>query len=298
MKLIYQILPILALATMISCSKKEVQIDRPQDPWVFRSVLDSMPRMLTVALNNDIWAAYSAENGNLYKAWQGGVNFEGAVYDNAHGPQPTTVGDSWLEGQIDQPWTLTKGGQSQKPTIAYKGHRFENDKVWINYELHFKDGIIIKVSEQPEGIKTATGQVGFERLFKTKGIPKGAKLTWETVVSSIASPIAIKTEGSFDMKTSKSIKVKGLYGIEIKGRLTLKSNGLTRFTTLFVKKPLIKHKKAGLAEEDEGMPLGLRLIAKSDCRTCHNIDMPTVGPAYMDVAKRYENNAENFITLR
>ena len=39
------------------------------------------------------------------------------------------------------------------------------------------------------------------------------------------------------------------------------------------------------------------LIVKSDCRACHNISKPTVGPSYMDIARRYENTEENIISL-
>ena len=38
---------------------------------------------------------------------------------------------------------------------------------------------------------------------------------------------------------------------------------------------------------------GKKLIEASDCRTCHNDDTKLIGPAYKDVAKKYENNAAN-----
>ena len=38
---------------------------------------------------------------------------------------------------------------------------------------------------------------------------------------------------------------------------------------------------------------GKALIAGSDCRTCHKDDSKLIGPAYQDVAKKYENNAKN-----
>jgi cytochrome c len=38
---------------------------------------------------------------------------------------------------------------------------------------------------------------------------------------------------------------------------------------------------------------GKALIAGSDCRTCHKDDTKLIGPAYQDVAKKYENNAKN-----
>ena len=38
---------------------------------------------------------------------------------------------------------------------------------------------------------------------------------------------------------------------------------------------------------------GKALINGSDCRTCHKDDSKLIGPAYQDVAKKYENNAAN-----
>lgn len=34
----------------------------------------------------------------------------------------------------------------------------------------------------------------------------------------------------------------------------------------------------------------INLIAQSDCLTCHKVDEKTTGPAYRDVANKYENN--------
>ncbi|AKD05128.1 c-type cytochrome [Pontibacter korlensis] len=38
---------------------------------------------------------------------------------------------------------------------------------------------------------------------------------------------------------------------------------------------------------------GALLIAKSDCTACHRNDQKLVGPAYIDVAKKYEPTEEN-----
>jgi cytochrome c len=38
---------------------------------------------------------------------------------------------------------------------------------------------------------------------------------------------------------------------------------------------------------------GEKLIAKSDCIGCHNKDKKIVGPAYLDIAKKYPSNAKN-----
>ena len=38
---------------------------------------------------------------------------------------------------------------------------------------------------------------------------------------------------------------------------------------------------------------GLALIAANDCLTCHKVDEKVTGPAYRDVANKYENTDEN-----
>jgi cytochrome c len=38
---------------------------------------------------------------------------------------------------------------------------------------------------------------------------------------------------------------------------------------------------------------GLALVGKSDCLTCHKVDEKNIGPAYREVAAKYENNDEN-----
>ncbi|HJV18374.1 MAG TPA: c-type cytochrome [Sediminibacterium sp.] len=42
---------------------------------------------------------------------------------------------------------------------------------------------------------------------------------------------------------------------------------------------------------------GLELIGKSDCLTCHKVKEKLIGPAYQDVANKYESNDENIKLL-
>jgi cytochrome c len=37
----------------------------------------------------------------------------------------------------------------------------------------------------------------------------------------------------------------------------------------------------------------LEIVAKSDCVTCHKVNEASTGPAWMDVAKKYENSDAN-----
>ncbi|HEY1024902.1 MAG TPA: c-type cytochrome [Sphingobacteriaceae bacterium] len=38
---------------------------------------------------------------------------------------------------------------------------------------------------------------------------------------------------------------------------------------------------------------GEQLIAQSDCLTCHKVDEKLIGPSYVEVAQKYENNDKN-----
>lgn len=58
------------------------------------------------------------------------------------------------------------------------------------------------------------------------------------------------------------------------------------------KKSLAKssHPKKHLSETQEGEAL----IAKSDCLSCHRLDVKLIGPAYKDVAVKYPPTDDNY----
>jgi cytochrome c len=53
--------------------------------------------------------------------------------------------------------------------------------------------------------------------------------------------------------------------------------------------------KEGTVAKEEALKYanGEKLIAKSDCLACHKVDQKLVGPAYEEVAKKYEFNDKN-----
>jgi cytochrome c len=61
---------------------------------------------------------------------------------------------------------------------------------------------------------------------------------------------------------------------------------VTKTTTVVEKKP----SAADIAQ-------GKELISKADCLSCHKLDMKIVGPAYMDVAKKYPASEANYELL-
>jgi cytochrome c len=101
---------LLLTSFLTGCNSKKHE-KRPRDPWVFRSVLDNKARMVTAALHEDMYVAYDAQKCQLYKAWKGGVVFDGAVYTTHHGPQPSTKGYAYYVQPGEQDfWYLVKDG--------------------------------------------------------------------------------------------------------------------------------------------------------------------------------------------
>lgn len=297
------IIPTLLLAlsiSLISCGGSDTSTDvqRPHSPWVFRSVMDETPRAITLALHDNLWVSYSAENASLLKAWKGSVNFDGAVYTTVHGPQPSSLGDYWMENKYEQPWSVVRNGQSDTPKVQYRGHRFENGHAILTYELTMTDGTVIEVTEQPEYIESESGLSGFERIFTTSNVPEGAEVVMKTNISSISMVNSFQFGGRFTIENEETVKAKGLECLNIDGEFGLVSNGETRLAITFAKQPMIENpNKVVGAEEEEQRPLGYRLIARNDCKTCHNTYVKTVGPSYMDVAKKYANTPENVALL-
>ncbi|MDB5004892.1 MAG: hypothetical protein JWQ34_3117 [Mucilaginibacter sp.] len=66
----------------------------------------------------------------------------------------------------------------------------------------------------------------------------------------------------------------------------------TKKTTTVVKKTAVSAKPSAVALEE-----GKQLLAKNDCLSCHKMDVKIVGPAYIDVAKKYPATAANYEKL-
>ena len=276
------------------------EADRPFQPWVFRSVLDLQPRMLTIALDENMWAAYHADNGALYKVWKGNVELTGAVYDTYHGPQPVSLGNAYLVNENKNPWEVTMGGKTESPKALYKGHRKAKGQVEVLYDLVLGNNQIINVAERPEYIESKSGQPGFERVFTFSNVPSGAKVSMKTNVSSIVSKDKVETDGTLSFTKEESRKNGNVTTLDMEGTLEMSASEKTQLTCFFVKKPTIENpnKKSGEEGADEvEITLGERLINKSDCKACHNANRKTIGPSYVDIAKRYPNTPENVSTL-
>lgn len=70
-----------ALALLATSTMPLEAATRGRDPWAFRMILENKTRMLVLALRSDLWVAYNPANGTLHKVWNGGIQFQGKVWD-------------------------------------------------------------------------------------------------------------------------------------------------------------------------------------------------------------------------
>lgn len=288
-----------SLLTLWSCQDSKRKIERPHDPWVFRSVLDQKPRMVTAALSDDIWVAYDARTGSLYKAWKGGVNFDGAVYTTVHGPQPTSKGYAYYtDSNEDIEWFLVDGDQVIKPEVNYKGHKFSDDQVVFTYQLITKEGKVITVKETPEVISRGN-QTGLSRKFSVDNAGEYS-VGLKTTVSSLINERDYSTTGDFQVTSSDEDEYPGGNVTNISGHLILNKDETTELKAYY--HPGFDRIRGVFAEEnqeeeEDDLALGAELINNSDCHACHNEEVKTVGPAYIAVARKYADSEDNITML-
>lgn len=245
---------------LFSCVKTpEKNYNRPSDPWVTRSVLDYKPRMLTVALDSELYIAYDLSTSTLYRAWKGGVNWDGAVFTEMKAIQPTPWGtDYYLNPSAQTSWSIYANDQKMETKPSFEGYQFIDDQVILNYRL-ISDTDTILISEKPEFIVDEHGNPGLERTFETQTILPGYSIR----LKSITETISIST------------------------------NGMAAFQTFFEKLPEQFPNK----EEVKSANVGKYWIEKSDCFTCHEWNEKMVGPSFQQIANQYSKDEETINEL-
>ncbi|MEQ8469766.1 MAG: DUF1080 domain-containing protein [Marinoscillum sp.] len=281
------------ILSVFSACKEEKKIERPREAWVFRSVMDLRPRMVTAALSDELWVSYDARTSSLYKAWKGGVNFDGAVYTTQHGPQPTSKGYAYYTDEAeDNEWYLSNGEQVIKPeSVQYLGHQFVEGQVVFSYEI--KSGELkILVKETPEAIKRGS-QNGLHRKFEVSNAGD-LNVILKTTLTSLINERDFNTNGEFKITSTNQQEYAGGSVMSVKGSLKLLNDEVTDLKVFYHEGFDVG--KGKVETEEIGIVSGAELIEKSDCKSCHNEEVKTVGPAYISIARRY-NDSEGTISM-
>lgn len=151
-------------------------VERPHDPWVFRSILDGRSRIITIALHPRLWIAYDAQHQGLYRAWPGGVNFTGAVYNYSHGPQPSVDNPVIYLSQTDGDlWSVEKPEGVGEPRVSYRGYTLDKtNSVTLHYAIDV-GGHEITIHETPSA-SPHDGAMSLVQCFVVEGLPEGYAL--------------------------------------------------------------------------------------------------------------------------
>jgi cytochrome c len=204
------------------------------------------------------------------------------------------------------PWFVIKeSGDTVQMSYNYKGHRFVNGKVELMYQLNSSDfEKPISIFEEIESSTSDSKQPKLERKFTTNDVPASLKVGMKFNVSSIVAESNIDTDGKMTISSKEDVKIDNASLINYDGYLILNNNASTKFNVSFVNTPTISNQNVagGVSADEEGenvgeLPEGLKLIAKSDCKTCHNKNLQTIGPAYVAIAKKYKTTPENVSLL-
>lgn len=244
---------LLILGFLAACGEeKPAEVQRPTDPWAFRSVLDQQPRMLTLALDSACYLAYDLTDGTLYKAWKGGVMMESAPYSGKKNVQPTSWGTAYLSDSTQQfRWRAEADGQDRLLNVISEGYALLNNQIYLNWALVLSSGDTVRVEERPEFVRNEAEQPGLERIFNTSAMPPEISV----------------------FLTSRDTT------------LALAANETTRWVRYFEALPGQSPPPLLAAFDHRGR----YWMEKSDCFTCHELDHQTVGPSFRQIAQRYRN---------
>ena len=236
-----------------SCVEKhDIVFNRAQQPWAVRSVLDYQPRMLTLALDSSMYAAYNLETCRLYKAWKGGVNWDGIVFTHTKVIQPTTWGNHYLlDPQTTDGWWIESNGQKVETEVQFNGYEFRDGHIFLSYSLSTAEDTV-QITERPEYIEGTDGRPGLERVFIRSG--GGDVITY------------LHTQA----ETWEIVP------------------GESTFRTLFEVLPSPVKPTATVRTDSRGR----YWLEKSDCFTCHEWSENTVGPGFEQIANQYPENKE------
>jgi cytochrome c len=191
-----------------------------------------------------------------------------------------------LQETDNNPWRIIANGQEVTPVVNFKGHTISDNQVTLNYELEY-NGQKINIEEKPEYVAAGSAKTGFERTFITSNVPSGVQVAQQMQLASMTAADDYKTEGTFKVGKTGEETLENKKFATVQGTLLLNSNAPTTFTVFVVPRPVVKE---GNEQKLEGEDAVMAIMAKSDCNTCHNKDVKTVGPAYVDIAKRYSND--------
>ncbi len=282
---------------------KEMQassVERPRDPFVFRINLDDRPRMLVFGLYEGLWVAYDTERGGLHRVWDAGVRFRGPVYDTVHNVQPHSLGGPYILNALEEsPWRVRRGESETMVKAEYLGYTLKDNVGTARFSLPLEDGTLVLIEETPEYYTNDEGMLGLIRTIRTSNVPEGAQVVLTCHFDQVSINPSPSSSGPFAIRDGERVKG-SVYRID--GDLYLNSNAATWILSYFNPEVLRGEEKpaeegagdveaSGMASLDP-IERGKMLLGENDCAACHTMLMKQIGPAFVDVALKYDDSEE------
>ncbi|MEM7371084.1 MAG: cytochrome C [Bacteroidota bacterium] len=236
-----------------SCGPKELtNIPRAREVWALNTILDQQVRMLSLALNPEMYVAYHTESCRLYQIWKGGIHLDGAPFKDIKTLQPTSWGTPyWKDSLTQDRWVVETIDSSFAITPAYQGYRILADnQVRLRYGIPLPNGSTVSIEEQPEYEQDEAGNPVFKQLFRSDPLPPAIRLTYRRAGQQL------------------------IFSSHKKDSLTL----IQTFSPLPPQQAAPRQLTGNR---------GKYWMDRSGCNTCHELEEQTIGPGYRQIASRY-----------
>ena len=129
--------------------------DPNTEPWVLHGPLDGRLRMITVALDPGVFAAYDASTCAFVCAWAGGISFRSESSGRPAIPLASREGPIQSVGREGAAWEVSQGDSLLRSTARYRGCSFEDGKVTLLFDIATAGGTLIRVEETPHLLTSA-----------------------------------------------------------------------------------------------------------------------------------------------
>ena len=240
---------------------RELIAGRGNAPWVIRSNLDGMPRMLSFALAPDLWASYDVQRMSLYQVWQGRIIFDGSAYNYQHGPQPVSEGTAFYRDPDGAQWFLLINGQEIPARVVYRGHEYgpARTTAGIRYEV-VTQGHRVTLVEWPDVVEK-NGERHFSRRFEQTPVDQSSDAALAVFYGSDGK----RYEASGTVTLPLTDTVATLSRVETAQDTQAKGSDIER---------------------------GEAVIAGSDCLGCHAEHHRIAGPAWSQISGKFRGKIQ------
>lgn len=215
-----------------------------------RSVLDQKTRMITLGYDRSDYLAYDLKNMVPYQFWNGGVLWNGAVFNNIKTVQPASYGHIYW--QLKDPsiyWRVMQEGRSISCQVQFEAYELvPQDQITFHYTLLFA-GKEVMVKEIP-AVYQHGDSVFYERNFSFGEVPANTRI----YISGHPVDREMRIREGF-----KKIQTPG---------------------------------RPGEVTSGDGAQYWLD---RSGCNTCHQMEESNIGPAYRQIAERYDREDEDLL---